>query len=237
MNTHHAKPSLFIIEDDFKLRSMLCDYFITQGFQVTCIDNGTDAPDAILISQPELVLLDLMLPGQDGLSVCRQIREGYKGKVLMLTASDDDFDHVAALEIGADDFVTKPIKPRVLLARIRMLLRRQPIESEVENTLNVGELKLNRLRKACTLHEKSVSLTDGEFDLLWILASHPEQPLSREWLTKTLRGIDYDGTDRTIDNRIVTLRKKLDDTTTPPQKIVTIRGKGYLFIPDAWEQK
>ncbi|BBM67059.1 hypothetical protein VA249_37050 [Vibrio alfacsensis] len=153
----------------------------------------------------------------------------------MLTASDDDFDHVAALEIGADDFVTKPIKPRVLLARIRMLLRRQPIEAETENMLKVGELELNRLRKVCTLHEKPVLLTDGEFDLLWVLASHPEHPLSREWLTKTLRGIDYDGTDRTIDNRIVTLRKKLDDTSTPPQKIVTIRGKGYLFIPDAWE--
>ncbi|MDF4598720.1 response regulator, partial [Vibrio parahaemolyticus] len=100
MNEQEIKPSLIIVEDDPKLQDMLGEYFVEQGFDVRCIDNGTDAPNAILDTQPDLVLLDLMLPGQDGLSVCRQIRECYKGKVLMLTASDDDFDHVAALEIG-----------------------------------------------------------------------------------------------------------------------------------------
>ncbi|MDF2152711.1 response regulator transcription factor [Vibrio sp. CAU 1672] len=235
MNIPATKQSLIIVEDDPKLQTMLCDYFVTQGFNVTCIDNGIDAPDAILEAQPDLVLLDLMLPGQDGLSVCRQIRECYKGKVLMLTASDDDFDHVAGLEIGADDFVTKPIKPRVLLARIRMLLRRKEnTATESDAGLQIGTLGLNRLRKSCTIKHEPVALTDGEFDLLWVLASHPEHPLSREWLTQTLRGIAYDGSDRTIDNRIVTLRKKLNDTTTPPKKIITVRGKGYLFMPDAW---
>ena len=235
MNVQDTKQSLIIVEDDPKLQAMLCEYFEGQGFEVLSIDNGTDAPDAILESQPDLVLLDLMLPGQDGLSVCRLIRECYKGKILMLTASDDDFDHVAALEIGADDFVTKPIKPRVLLARIRMLLRRKEASNADSDTcLEVGVLSLNRLRKTCTFNHEPIALTDGEFDLLWVLASHPEQTLSREWLTKTLRGIEYDGTDRTIDNRVVTLRKKLGDTTTPPQKIITVRGKGYLFMPDAW---
>ncbi|BFN33473.1 MULTISPECIES: response regulator [Vibrio] len=235
MNVQDTKQSIFIVEDDPKLQAMLSEYFIEQGFDVRCIDNGTDAPDAILEAQPDLVLLDLMLPGQDGLSVCRQIRECFKGKVLMLTASDDDFDHVAALEIGADDFVNKPIKPRVLLARIRMLLRRKEVTtSDSDTCLEVGLLCLNRLRKACALNQELIALTDGEFDLLWVLANHPEQTLSREWLTKTLRGIEYDGTDRTIDNRIVTLRKKLGDSTTPPQKIITVRGKGYLFMPDAW---
>ncbi|CAH1607614.1 DNA-binding transcriptional regulator RstA [Vibrio jasicida] len=235
MNVQDTKQSLIIVEDDPKLQAMLSEYFAEQGFEVSCFDNGTDAPEAILESQPDLVLLDLMLPGQDGLSVCRQIRECYKGKVLMLTASDDDFDHVAALEIGADDFVTKPIKPRVLLARIRMLLRRkETTASDSDTCLEIGVLCLNRLRKACNLNHEPIALTDGEFDLLWVLASHPEQTLSREWLTKTLRGIEYDGTDRTIDNRIVTLRKKLSDSTTPPQKIITVRGKGYLFMPDAW---
>ncbi|WP_029790068.1 MULTISPECIES: response regulator [Vibrio] len=235
MNVQDTKQSIFIVEDDPKLQAMLSEYFVEQGFNVRCIDNGTDAPDAIIEAQPDLVLLDLMLPGQDGLSVCRQIRECFKGKVLMLTASDDDFDHVAALEIGADDFVNKPIKPRVLLARIRMLLRRKEVTtSDSDTCLEVGLLCLNRLRKACALNQELIALTDGEFDLLWVLANHPEQTLSREWLTKTLRGIEYDGTDRTIDNRIVTLRKKLGDSTTPPQKIITVRGKGYLFMPDAW---
>lgn len=235
MNTQDSKPSLIIVEDDPKLQTMLSEYFSQQGFEVSCIDNGTDAPEAIIENQPDLVLLDLMLPGQDGLSVCRQVRDCYKGKILMLTASDDDFDHVAALEIGADDFVTKPIKPRVLLARIRMLLRRKEVTAiESDICVEVGALCLNRLRKACALNKEPIALTDGEFDLLWVLATRPEQTLSREWLTKTLRGIEYDGTDRTIDNRIVTLRKKLGDSTTPPQKIITVRGKGYLFMPDAW---
>ncbi|HHF3060250.1 MULTISPECIES: response regulator [Vibrio] len=237
MNAQQIKPSLIIVEDDPKLQAMLGEYFVEQGFQVKCIDNGTDAPEAIIDTQPDVVLLDLMLPGQDGLSVCRQIRECYKGKVLMLTASDDDFDHVAALEIGADDFVTKPIKPRVLLARIRMLLRRKEAAStESENGLQIGVLCLNRLRKSCVMNQEEIALTDGEFDLLWVLATHAEKTLSREWLTKTLRGIEYDGTDRTIDNRIVTLRKKLGDASCSPQKIITVRGKGYLFMPDAWNE-
>ncbi|EGR2797944.1 response regulator [Vibrio navarrensis] len=227
---------LIIVEDDIKLQQMLGDYFQSQGFTVITTDNGLDAPSLILQEKPCIVLLDLMLPGQNGLSVCRQIRDSYSGKILMLTASDDDFDHVAALEMGADDYVSKPIKPRVLLARIRMLLRRPDVTlNEESNHCQFGVLKLNRIRKECQIAERVVSLTDGEFDLLWLLASSAEQVLSREWLTKTLRGIEYDGIDRTIDNRIVTLRKKLDDTTTPARKILTVRGKGYMFMPDVWE--
>ncbi|MBE4618320.1 response regulator transcription factor [Vibrio navarrensis] len=228
-------PKLIIVEDDIKLQQMLGDYFQSQGFTVITTDNGLDAPSLILQEKPCIVLLDLMLPDQDGLSVCRQIRDSYFGKILMLTASDDDFDHVAALEMGADDYVNKPIKPRVLLARIRMLLRRPDVTvHEESNHCQFGVLKLNRIRKECQIAGRVVSLTDGEFDLLWLLASSAEQVLSREWLTKTLRGIEYDGVDRTIDNRIVTLRKKLDDTT-PARKILTVRGKGYMFMPDVWE--
>ena len=112
--------------------------------------------------------------------------------------------------------------------------RKEASATDSDTCLEVGVLCLNRLRKTCALNQEPIPLTDGEFDLLWVLASHPEQTLSREWLTKTLRGIEYDGTDRTIDNRVVTLRKKLGDSTTPPQKIITVRGKGYLFMPDAW---
>ncbi|ENP8322826.1 response regulator [Vibrio sp. IRLE0018] len=228
---------LIIVEDDIKLQQMLSDYFMSQGFSVITVDNGTDAPETILNEKPALVLLDLMLPGQDGLSVCRQIRDAYNGKILMLTASDDDFDHVAALEIGADDFVNKPIKPRVLLARVRMLLRRPEVAvNQDANNCRYGALKLNRIRRECQLADQTINLTDGEFDLLWLLATSAEQVLSRESLTKALRGIEYDGVDRTIDNRVVTLRKKLNDTTTPPKKILTVRGKGYMFMPDTWNE-
>ncbi|WP_045621710.1 response regulator [Vibrio vulnificus] len=228
---------LIIVEDDIKLQQMLSDYFMSQGFSVITVDNGTDAPEMILNEKPALVLLDLMLPGQDGLSVCRQVRDAYNGKILMLTASDDDFDHVAALEIGADDFVNKPIKPRVLLARVRMLLRRPDVAvNQDANNCRYGALKLNRIRRECQLADQTINLTDGEFDLLWLLATSAEEVLSRESLTKALRGIEYDGVDRTIDNRVVTLRKKLNDTTTPPKKILTVRGKGYMFMPDTWNE-
>ncbi|NOH72788.1 response regulator [Vibrio pectenicida] len=233
--------SLFIVEDDAKLRSMLAEYFVNHDFDVTTFEDGNSAVNAIVEQQPKILLLDLMLPGTDGLTICRQIRTKYSGQVLMLTASDDDFDHVAALEIGADDFVSKPIKPRVLLARIRMLLRRSvnnelSFDSELRtvNTLSYGELSLNRDRKICLLNGEQINMPDSDFDLLWLLASSPDQVLSRDTLTKTLRGIEYDGLDRTIDNKIVSLRKKLGDSSATPKRIITVRGKGYLFVPDSW---
>ncbi len=229
------KHTLYIIEDDTKLREMLTEYFSAQDFDVTSFESGDSVAAVIIEKQPDLVILDLMLPGVDGLTICRQIRSGYQGKVVMLTASDDDFDHVAALEIGADDFITKPIKPRVLLARMRMLLRRPANGNKGQNkTIEFGQLFLNEARKSCTLNGDSIPMSDSEFDLLWALASSPDQALSRDELTKILRGIEYDGLDRTVDNKVVGLRKKLGDTSTTPKRIITVRGKGYLFVPDAW---
>lgn len=230
------QPSLYIIEDDSKLREMLAEYMTNQGFQVTTFATGETAPEQILLNQPDLVLLDLMLPGENGLTICRQIRAQFLGKILMLTASDDDFDHVAALEMGADDFVNKPIKPRVLLARIRMLLRREERVTSAEpmHLLQFGGLQLNQSRRCCELEDEVINLSDSEFDLLWLLASSADQVVSREFLTKALRGIEYDGLDRTVDNKIVTLRKKLRDDSSTPKRIITVRGKGYLFVPDTW---
>ena len=229
------KHTLYIIEDDTKLREMLTEYFSSQDFDVTSFESGDSVAAVIIEKQPDLVILDLMLPGVDGLTICRQIRSNYQGKVVMLTASDDDFDHVAALEIGADDFITKPIKPRVLLARMRMLLRRPANGNKGQNkTIEFGQLFLNEARKSCILNGDSIPMSDSEFDLLWALASSPDQALSRDELTKILRGIEYDGLDRTVDNKVVGLRKKLGDTSTTPKRIITVRGKGYLFVPDAW---
>ncbi|OOF15849.1 MULTISPECIES: response regulator [unclassified Salinivibrio] len=231
------KLHLFVVEDDPKMRAMLTEYFEAQDYTVTALAEGTGAAEKILAAQPDLVLLDLMLPGDDGLTICRQIRNGYHGRILMLTASDDDFDHVAALEIGADDFVSKPIKPRVLMARVRMLLRRQSdtvMSSAPPGVLQYGGLVLNQARRQCKLDEQSITLTESEFDLLWQLASHPDSVQSRDTLTQALRGIEYDGIDRTVDNKIVTLRKKLMDDSASPRRIITVRSKGYLFVPDTW---
>ncbi|MCV6588879.1 MAG: response regulator [Marinobacterium sp.] len=239
------QPQILLIEDDEKLASLLSQYLQRQGLAIKHCSDGFEAPAQIIEYQPDLVILDLMLPGLDGLSICREVRNQYSGRILILTASDDDMDQVAALEMGADDFVTKPLQPRVLLARIRMLLRRQemataemasPSTVEIDNNRfrQHGSLVLDSSVRRCTLADEEINLTPAEFDLLWLLASHPDEILSRESLVKQTRGIEYDGLDRTVDNRIVSLRKKLADSSGQPRRLITVRGKGYLFVPDSW---
>lgn len=238
---------ILLIEDDEKLTKLLSLYLSRNGFEVEVGHSGTDAVPMLSNSDPDLLILDLMLPGMDGLSVCREVRSSYHGKILILTASDDDMDQVAALEMGADDFVCKPLKPRVLLARIRMLLRRkeQPAETSPEhnqsqalpedsNTVQLGALNLNQMTQRCMLNQQLINLTPSEFELLWILVEHKDHVLSRERLVKLTRGIDYDGIDRTIDNKIVLLRKKLQDDPSLPKRIITLRGKGYLLVASEW---
>lgn len=241
------QEKILLIEDDEKLTKLLSLYLNRNGFDVIVGHKGTDTIGLLASHHPDLLILDLMLPGMDGLSVCREIRADFPGKILILTASDDDMDQVAALEMGADDFVCKPLQPRVLLARIRMLLRRK--ETSIDklnnkpNGLNalddqkafiLGALHLNLLTKRCLLNDKPINLTPSEFDLLLILVEHADQVLTREHLVKLTRGIDYDGIDRTIDNKIVLLRKKLLDDPALPKRIITLRGKGYLLVSDEW---
>jgi len=236
-----AAQSILLVEDDEKLASLLQSYFSNFGFDVQSLASGEHAINHITTNNPSLVILDLMLPYQDGLSICRQVRERYNGIILMLTASGDDMDQVAALEIGADDFVQKPIQPRVLLARVKSLLRRQEstqqhptgtATSGKEKTF--GRLWLNNSLQRCKLNDELVPLTPAEFSLLWHLVDHSEQPRSREQLLKSLRNIEYDGLDRSIDNKISQIRKKLNDDSSRPQGIITVRGKGYMFVPDIW---
>ncbi|WP_027858957.1 response regulator [Marinobacterium jannaschii] len=256
------QPRILLIEDDEKLTQLLSRYLEKNGFEVVVGHNGGETRELISRYQPDLLILDLMLPGLDGLSACREVRPLFSGKIMILTASDDDMDQVAALEMGADDFVCKPLQPRVLLARIRMLLRRlaepaadpaavlqaaatAPGVTEVaaggsdtapagQSQLSFGELRLDQTRRRCLLAGEVVGLTPGEFDLFWLLADRPGQPLSRDQLVKLTRGIDYDGVDRTIDNKIAVLRRKLADDPARPNRIITVRGKGYMFVPDSW---
>ena len=235
--------SILLVEDDQKLASLLQTYFTNFGFETSVVASGVQAIARIIDNPPTLVILDLMLPDVDGLSVCRQIRSEYTGQILMLTASGDDMDQVAALEIGADDFVQKPIQPRVLLARVKNLLRRAavPAANEQKQTdvssakeRTIGALWLSETLQRCKLDDELVPLTPSEFSLLWHLVEHAENVLSREALLLSLRKIEYDGLDRSIDNKIAQIRKKLKDDANRPQGIITVRGKGYMFVPDYW---
>lgn len=235
-------PRILLIEDDTRLAKLIKEYLEGQGFLVSIEGRGDTGSARILAEQPDLVVLDLMLPGMDGLTVCRTIRRDYAGPVLMLTAREDDTDQVVGLELGADDYVKKPVEPRVLLARIRALLRRfdktqQNSRSEPEEAeeLVFGNLRLNHASQTAILCGVPVELTSNEFALLWILAVNGGHTLDRETLFRATRGINYDGLDRSVDIAISRLRKKLGDNTTKPWRIKTVWGLGYLFVKDAWE--
>ncbi len=237
MNTNpttRSTPSssrILIVEDDVRLAELVGEYLRAAGYQVRLQHDGAGAPEIILEWEPDLVLLDLMLPGQDGLSICRQVRPHFSGSILMLTSLEDEVEQVVGLEMGADDYVPKPASPRLLLARIRALLRRSSLHQN-ENRVVLGDLIVDRSRFAAHLNQEPLDLTTAEFDLLWLLASNAGIVMSRDDLLKGLRGIEYDGLDRSIDVRISKLRQKLGDDPQNPRRIKTVRGVGYLFSPE-----
>ncbi len=227
---------ILLVEDDSRLSTLVQTFLQQNNFEVSVINRGDTALEEIPGLKPDLIVLDIMLPGLDGMALCREIRPQYAGPILFLTAKDSDFDQVLGLEIGADDYVIKPVEPRVLLARINNLLRRvnQPVDTAVD-LLSFGLLEIKRHSRAVTLGEQSIDLTSHEFDLLWLLASNAGETKSREFIHQAMIGREYDGLDRTVDVRISRLRKKLCDHADAPYRIKTIWGKGYLFVPDAWQ--
>ena len=226
-------PRVMIVEDDERLALLTRDYLVANGLDVSVVSNGNEAIRRIPAEEPDLVVLDLMLPGADGLTVCREVRKSYRNPILMLTARSDDMDQVLGLEMGADDYVPKPVKPRLLLARIRALLRRVEGEMEaVPQRLEFGHLVIDNGAREVLLDGASVEMTSAEYDLLWLLASNAGRVLSRELIFEKLRGIQYDGQDRSIDVRISRIRPKIGDDPDNPKRIKTVRSKGYLFVAD-----
>lgn len=230
---------ILIVEDDERLATLTKDYLESNGLSVTVEGDGGRAIERIKTEQPDLVILDLMLPGEDGLSVCRIVRPFYKGPILMLTARTEDLDQVLGLEMGADDYVAKPVRPRVLLARIRALLRRVKEDVEVStyqnsdsDRLDFGNLVVDNAMREAWLEGESIDLTSAEFDLLWLLSSSAGRVLTREEIFTQLRGIEYDGQDRSIDVRVSRIRPKVGDDPMNPKRIKTVRSKGYLFVKD-----
>ncbi|MFG0722110.1 winged helix-turn-helix domain-containing protein [Pseudomonas sp. GLN_6] len=231
---------ILIVEDDQRLAELTREYLQGNCLNVSIEMDGALAAARILQEQPDLVILDLMLPGEDGLSICRKVRGQYDGPILMLTARTDDMDQVLGLEMGADDYVCKPVRPRVLLARIRALLRRHEGSSEAQapserRRLQFGQLVIDSAMREAWLGEQSIELTSAEFDLLWLLTSNAGRILSREEIFNALRGIEYDGQDRSIDVRISRIRPKIGDDPMHPRLIKTVRSKGYLFVAEAAE--
>lgn len=231
-----APVRLLLIEDDVRLASLVRDYLQHENFVVTVQHNGDTAVESFDAAAVDIVVLDLMLPGMNGLEVCTRLRRTYQGPILILTAKSGDIDHVMGLELGADDFVTKPIEPPVLLARLRALLRRtRPAQSAPLTDEHVfGGLRVNLQSHQAVLDGKEVDLTTQEFELLGVLVKHAGTVVSRDTIYNSIRGIEYDGLDRTVDVRISRLRKKLNDNPEQPYRIRTIWGKGYLFVVNAW---
>lgn len=229
-NVENAKPRILIVEDDERLAALTKEYLLANGMQVNVVGDGLSAIRLIRREQPDLVVLDLMLPGADGLAVCREVRADFHNPILMLTARTDDMDQVLGLEIGADDYVAKPVKPRVLLARIKALLRRGGADQSGAGRLEFGELVIDNAAREVTFQGAAVDLTSAEYDLLWLLASNAGTVLSREMIFEKLRGIQYDGQDRSIDVRISRIRPKVGDDPDNPRRIKTVRSKGYLFV-------
>jgi len=228
---------ILLVEDDRQLSDLVADFLTTEGFHVKQEFRGDTVAKRIESFTPDIILLDVMLPGKDGFSVCKDIRPTYKGPILMLTAKGTDFDQVLGLEIGADDYVIKPVEPRVLLARVNALLRRGNLSGggNENSELVLGKLLINRSSRQVVLDSESIELTSQEFDLLWLLASRAGEVQNRDYIYKAVVGREYDGLDRSVDVRISRLRKKLHDSNETPFRIKTIWGQGYLFVPDAWD--
>ncbi|MAT68187.1 MAG: DNA-binding response regulator [Planctomycetaceae bacterium] len=213
---------------------MIADYLSPHGYAVRIESQGDRAVEIILATKPDLVILDVNLPGRDGFEVCRVVRPGYAGPILILTARAEEVDEVVGLEIGADDYLSKPVRPRVLLARIRAHLRKAAPDGVnlAETRLVIGELEIDAACRMVVLEGCEINLTTAEFDLLWMLAQHAGQPLSRKVLNESLHEPPHDGLDRTIDLRVSRLRRKLLDDSASPRRIKSIRGVGYMLSAD-----
>jgi len=237
MNTPTA-PHILVVDDDPDLRDLLGTYLGANGMAVTSAGDGMAMWAALAAGMPDAIVLDLMLPGEDGLALTRALRAKSQVPILMLSARGEELDRVIGLEVGADDYLAKPFGPRELLARLRALLRRghtsapdvaQPAADPALPSF--GPFQLDTLGRRLLKGSLEITLTAAEYDLLAALVARPNRVLSRDQLVDLLRGYDRDPFDRSIDNRVTRLRRKLGDDPAAPAYIRTVRGEGYLFNP------
>ncbi|MDF2179936.1 response regulator [Aliiglaciecola sp. CAU 1673] len=233
-------PRVLVVEDDKKVASLLCRFLAQQGFEVSTQDLGKSAIEEILKEQPDLVVLDMMLPDMDGIAVCEAVRPRFNKGILMLTAHQDDMNEVMALNAGIDDFMAKPARPHILLARLWRMWQRQADQAKGaadmraakaanESVLSLRDLSIDRRSRQVSRSNEIIPLSDAQFELLWCLASRAGEVLSRDTLFKTLKGSEYDGLDRAMDMRIATLRQSLGSS----DYIRTVRHLGYVFVKES----
>jgi DNA-binding response OmpR family regulator len=229
---------ILVVDDDVRLRDLLTRYLAEQGFDVRAIPDARDLDKRLQRDPPHLLVLDLMLPGEDGLSICRRLRgSGERVPIVMLTAKGEDVDRIVGLEMGADDYLPKPFNPRELVARINAVLRRNertaPGAPTDEGRIAFGPFELDLEARTLSRNGTATPLTTGEFSLLRVFARHPRQPLAREKLMLLARGRDHEVFDRAIDVQVSRLRKLVEQDPANPRYIQTVWGFGYVYVPDS----
>ncbi|MEA9389363.1 two-component system response regulator RstA [Acerihabitans sp. TG2] len=235
---------IVFVEDDIEVGNLIAAWLGKHDFEVIIETRGDLAQEVITREKPDLVLLDILLPGKDGMTICRDLRPVYEGPIVLLTSLDSDMNHILALEMGANDYILKTTPPAVLLARVRLHLRQNPTVARDTplgvasnaGVLHFGQLCIDLNNREVILGTETILLSTADFELLWELSTHAGHIMDREALLKNLRGVSYDGLDRSIDVAISRLRKKLHDNALEPFRIKTVRNKGYLFAPNAWEK-
>ena len=233
-----TSPKILVVDDDARLRDLLVRYLTEQGFQVQALADARELDKRLQRDPPHLLVLDLMLPGEEGLAVCRRLRgSGETVPIIMLTAKGEDVDRIVGLEMGADDYLPKPFNPRELVARIHAVLRRHterlaPGAPAANGKIAFGPYLLDLATRTLMRGDTPIPLTTGEFSLLKVLATHPRQHLASEKLMLLARGRDHDVFDRAIDVQISRLRKLVEPDPSTPRYIQTLWGFGYVFVPD-----
>lgn len=233
MDTRHS-PRALVVDDDPALCDLLSEYLGANGFTVTTAGDGTAMRRELARGMPDAIVLDLMLPGEDGLTLARELRARSNVPILMLSARGEEIDRVVGLEVGADDYLPKPFSPRELLARLRALLRRaQPAApaGQAAPMPAFGPYVLDTAARRLLRDGVEVKLTGAEFDLLQVFVERPNRVLSRDTLVDLLKGYDRDPFDRSIDIRVTRLRRKIEPDPAAPVYVRTVRGEGYLFNP------
>lgn len=234
-----AQPKLLIVEDDARTRTLLERYLKEQGFAVLSVSNGRRVDETLAAHPVKLIILDLMLPGEDGLSICRRLRsKGEDVPIIILTAKGDEVDRIVGLEVGADDYVAKPFSPRELVARINAVLRRRTTvtahgaPSAVSQVVRFGQCELNLSTRELSRAGTTLVMTTGEFAVLEAFARHPHVPLSRDRLMDLARGKEHGVYDRSMDVQVSRVRRLIEDDSSKPRYIQTVWGVGYVFVPD-----